>query len=285
MPEGDTLHRTAATLQRALAGGVVTRFESVYPALTRVDEDQPLRGRTIESVAAVGKHLLIRLSGGLTLRSHLRMNGSWHVYRTGERWMRPARDMRIVIGTADFVAVGFRVPDAEFVAEGRRTRTRHFEKLGPDLLAPDFDAAEALARLRARGARTIETALLDQTALAGIGNVYKSEVLFACGVNPFLAVAALSDERIAALIAAARRLMAANVRPAAGETIVTYAGFRRTTGRGDPAEGLWVYGRGGRPCRRCGTPIEAKKSGPGVRVTYWCPRCQPDAAATASRRG
>lgn len=275
MPEGDTIHRAAATLDRALGGGTVTRFESSYPALNRVDQDAPIAGRTIERVSARGKHLLVHLSGGLVLRTHLRMNGSWHLYRPGERWRRPAREVRVLLATADFVAVGFAVPDAEFVATGRTSRGRRLESLGPDLLAADFDAAAAVERLRGSGAATVEAALLDQTVLAGIGNVYKSEVLFACRVHPFASVASLDDATRAKLVATARRFLAANVRPATGGGIVTYTGFRRTTRRADPAERLWVYGRAGRPCRRCGTPIAWRKSGPATRSTYWCPRCQP----------
>ena len=275
MPEGDTIFRAARTLHRALAGHVVTRFETAYAPLARVHDDTPITGRTIDAVEAHGKHMVMRFSGDVTwrgplaLRTHMRMHGSWHIYRPGERWQRPPREMRIVVGTADFVAVAFNVPDAEFergVDVGVRDT---IATLGPDLLAPDFDAAEAVQRLQARGAMTIAEALLDQRALAGIGNVFKSEVLFEGGVEPFALVGTLAEDRLAALVAIARRQLAANVGPA-------HAGHgRRTTGRLAPSEGLWVYGRGGRPCRRCGTPIAFAKQGFGARPTYWCPRCQP----------
>ncbi len=189
MPEGDTIFRAARTLHRALAGKVVTRFDTAYAPLARVHDDTPITGRTIEAVEARGKHLVMRFSGDLALRTHMRMHGSWHIYRPGERWQRPPREMRVLVGTADFVAVGFNVPDAEFEAASDVGRRDAIARLGPDLLAPDFDAAEAVRRLQARGDMTIAEALLDQRALAGIGNVFKSEVLFEGGVEPFATVA------------------------------------------------------------------------------------------------
>src|SRR6478736_2152729 len=134
MPEGDTIFRAARTLHRALAGQEVVRFESVLPALTRVHDDSPVTGRVVESVTAAGKHLLMRFSGGLLLRTHMRMNGSWHIYRPGERWQRPARDMRVLVATGDFVAVGFNVPVAEFLTARNLLRHKELQALGPDLL-------------------------------------------------------------------------------------------------------------------------------------------------------
>ena len=279
MPEGDTLYRTAATLHRALAGKAVVRFESVYPALTRIDEDAPIAGRVVERVRSVGKHLLVHFSGGLVLRSHLRMNGSWHVYRRGERWQRPARDMRILIETHDFAAVGFRVPDAEFLDADRPGTHDALRGLGSDLLASDFDLDAAVARVRTQGERTVDEVLLDQRVLAGIGNVYKSEILFACRVFPFAPVATLDESTVRRLVETARTMMRVNVAPESGAVIVTYAGLRRTTGRSDPGERLWVYGRRGRPCRRCGTAIASRKTGMNARLTYWCPRCQASGGA------
>jgi len=274
VPEGDTLFRTAATLQKAIGGRVVTRFETVLTQLSRVDVDTPIAGRVVEQVEAHGKHLLIRFSGELTLRTHLRMHGSWHVYRPGERWMRPRGAMRVVIATDVWEAVGFDIPVAEFLTPAAERRRRDLTALGPDLLGETFDAAEAVRRLRSRADRTIEVALLDQRSLAGIGNVYKSEVLFACGTWPFATVVSLDDAALRALVDTARALLRANVAPASGAAIVTYSGARRTTRRSNPGERLWVYGRGGKPCRRCGTPIEVRATGPGARLTYWCPQCQ-----------
>ena len=272
MPEGDTIFRAARTLNLALGGKIVTRFTSDYPALTRVDEDTPLRGQTIAGAEARGKHLLITFSNGLTLRTHMRMHGSWHIYRPGEAWQLPRRDARIVIETSDFVAVGFNVPIAEFLTERQQTRQQDLRALGPDLLGVTFDEDEAFRRLRARGSQPIEEALLNQRVVAGIGNVYKSETLFLERVHPLAPVSSISDEKLRELLRTARRLLKANVNDASSE-IVTYRGLRRTTGRTDPAERLWVYGRARKPCRRCGAPIAYKKTGADARGTYWCPAC------------
>jgi endonuclease-8 len=273
MPEGDTIYRAAQTLHRALSGHVVVRFESVFPALMRVQEDSPLTGRTIEQVASAGKHLLMRFSGGHTLRTHMRMNGSWHIYRPGERWKRPRRDMRVIVATSAYEAVGFNIPVAEFVTDRSRRRHRELSRLGPDLLDDDFDRAAAVGRLRTLADTGIADALLNQRALAGIGNVYKCEVLFACGVNPFVRVRDLDDRQIASLVDTARKFLQANVSTGLAP-MTSYTGFRRTTGRDDPRQRLWVYGRARLPCRKCGTPIEVRKEGPDARLTYWCPRCQ-----------
>jgi endonuclease-8 len=275
MPEGDSIYRAARTLQRALAGRAVTRFESVFPRLTRVDADAPIRGRTVERVEARGKHLLIWLSGDLVLRTHMRMNGSWHIYRPGERWMRPHADMRIVLETAEMHAVAFNVPVAEFETAATLARAPAVRDLGPDLLSDGFVAADAVERIASREDVEIADALLDQTALAGIGNIYKSEVLFAGRINPFRRVREIDASDIERLVTIARKFLRANVTDAAPGGIVTYSGLRRTTGRTDPGARLWVYGRGGKPCRRCGTPVSRAKQGPNARSTYWCERCQP----------
>jgi endonuclease VIII len=269
MPEGDTIHRAAHTLHRALAGRVVTRFTSVFPNLTRVDHDEPIAGRMVERVGARGKHLLMSFSGELVLRKHMRMHWSWHVYRPGERWQRPGHEMRIVIETDAFLAVAFSVPVAEFVTPRELERSSPIATLGPDLLAPDFDEAAAVAGLAARPEIEVADALLDQSALAGIGNVYKSETLFVAQVNPFARVATLPPDSLVELVRVASRLMRANVAP------TTTSGVRQTTGSFDPAARLWVYGRAGKPCRRCGTSISRRKQGPHARSTYWCERCQP----------
>jgi endonuclease VIII len=281
MPEGDTVFRAARTLQKALAGRTVTRFESMLPQLTRVDDDTPLAGRRVERVWSQGKHLLMAFSGDLVLRTHMRMNGSWHVYRPGEPWQRPRREMRVVLETDAFVAVAFSVPVAEFSTAGEAARD--LRPLGPDLLDSGFDAAEAARRLRGAAMASIGDALLDQRLIAGAGNVYKSEVCFLCGVDPFAPVGDLTDDQIDAVIRTARTLLLANTAPASGAGIVTYHGLRRTTGRANPAERLWVYGRRGRPCRRCGTPIRSRKQGPDARTTYWCPVCQPPVGEPGGR--
>ena len=274
MPEGDTIYRAAATLHRALAGKPVVRFESVFPALNRIHDDHPLTRATVERVSSAGKHLLMQFSNGFVLRTHMRMNGSWHIYRTGERWQRPRRDMRVLVATEDFEAIGFNIPVAEFVKTHQVARHKDLARLGPDVLDDAFDRREALARLRARPASQIGDALLNQRILAGLGNVYKSEVLFTCRVSPFAVVSTLDDETLARLVDAAETLLKANVTTRLAP-MTTYTGYRRTTRRDDPRERLWVYGRARLPCRRCGTPIDIRKQGTDARLTYWCPSCQP----------
>lgn len=276
MPEGDTIFRAARAMHRALAGKAVTDFKSVLPALNRIDEDSPLAGRTIDAVRAAGKHLLIEFSGDLILRTHMRMNGSWHLYRPGERWRRPDIDMRIVISTPDFVAVGFRIPVAEFLTSRTARRQTDLRLIGPDLLGAEFDEDEVIRRMRQRPQLPMADALLNQRVVAGIGNVYKSEVLFICGVSPFRTVSSVDDMTLRRMVRKSRQIMGANVIDGTTAAIVTYTGFRRTTGRSDSGQSLWVYARGGQPCRKCGTPVESTKQGLDARLTYWCPRCQPD---------
>lgn len=282
MPEGDSIFKAARTLQRALAGQTVSGFKTELVKLARVDDQERIAGRTIERVEAAGKHLLMTFSGELVLRTHMRMNGSWHIYRPGERWQAPARDMRIVIATPEWIAVAFRVHDAEFVRAADVARRTPVGRLGPDLLSPSFDAEDALRRIRALPDQPIAEVLLNQRALAGIGNVYKSEVLFLAGVHPDTPAGSLDDETLRNVMAIAHRLLHENVveRPHstrsghAGPSMVTYRGARRTTGRMKPEDRLWVYSRGGKPCRKCRTPIAFQKRGDEARVTYFCPRCQ-----------
>ena len=281
MPEGDTIFRAAQTLHRALAGRIVTRFESVFPRLARVDDDHPIAGRTIESVTSRGKHLLFAFSGDLVLHTHMRMNGSWHLYRPDDRWQRPARDMRVLVETAEAVAVGFNVPIAELLSSREMLRHTELRALGPDLLAAEFDRDEAIGRLRERKGDPIGDALLNQRVLSGIGNMFKSEILFIARVNPFAPVAELSDAALGGIVEISLRQLRLNV--AGRSRTMAPAGGRRTTGSLHPSKGLWVYGRAGQPCRRCGTVIQAKKTGPDARLTYWCPQCQARAGLTAQR--
>jgi endonuclease VIII len=262
-----------------LAGQTVTRFDSVYPALTRIAEDCPVVGRIIESVTARGKHLLMTFSGDLILRTHMRMNGSWHLYRPEARWRRPARDMRVLVATDDAVAVGFNVPVAELLSRRELERHEQLRALGPDLLAGaggryryDVDVAEIVRRMRERGREPIAEVLLNQRVVAGIGNVFKSEILFAAGVHPFAPVNSLSDADLTRIVGIARDQMSASVLDRS--RTLTLSTGRRTTRSLDPRARLWVYGRSGRPCRRCGVMIESNKTGPDARLTYWCPSCQ-----------
>ena len=274
MPEGDTIFRTARTLERAIGGQQVTRFESVLPQLERVDYDTPLAGRTVEKVEPYGKWLLMYFSGDLILLTHMLMSGSWHIYRPGEPWQAPRSHMRIVIETAAMVAVAFKVPVAEFHTARSLARREGFNRLGPAPLAADFDAAAAIANLASRPDLELGLALLDQKLMAGLGNVFKSEVAFACGLNPFRTVGTLSPGQLEQLVAVSRKFLQANVAHTSGEHNVSLVPFRRTTGRTDLEENLWVYGRAGKPCRRCATPIRSAKHRADGRVSFWCPVCQ-----------
>jgi endonuclease VIII len=275
MPEGDTIFRAARTLHRALSGQMVTGFESVLPKLERVEIDAGVTGRIIEKVEARGKWQLIHFSGDLILLTHMLMSGNWHIYRPGEKWKRSRLDMRLIIHTAKIDAVGFNVPVAEFHTADSLRRRRFFNQLGPSVLGTEYDHAEVSRRLRSRPDLSVGEALLSQSLLAGVGNVFKSEICFACGVHPFRGVASLSISELACLVATARKFLLANVTDTSDDKIVTYSVLRRTTGRSDRDENLWVYGRTGEPCRRCGTPIESRKHGFDARTSFWCARCQP----------
>src|SRR5262245_53989832 len=275
MPEGDSIFRVARALHQALAGRSVTRFESMIPALNRVNEDRPIAGRQIRRVTARGKHILMEFSDDLVLHTHMRMNGSWHLYKPGESWHRPRRDMRLVVETETRVAVGFNIPVAEFLTERDLPRHRVLQALGPDLLDSGFDPVEVHRRMALRPRDTIANVLLDQRVMAGVGNVLRSEILFLARVQPFTTVGELSERERRRVIDQARALLAANILPRS-QTLGPAVG-RRTTRSMDPTANLWVYGRGGRPCRECGTPINVRKIGFDARPIYWCPACQPGA--------
>jgi endonuclease VIII len=281
VPEGDTIFRAACALHRALAGQTVTGFESVLPKLGRVEIDSPITGRTIEKVEAIGKWTLIYFSGDLILLTHMLMSGSWHIYRPGEKWHRRRDDMRIILRTEKILAVAFKVPIAEFHTADSLRRRRVFNQIGPSALADEYNDAEILKRLRSRPEITVGQALLAQSLISGIGNVFKSEICFACGVNPFRTVATLSISELSCLVSTARKFLLANVTSTSGDQIATHSGLRRTTGRSDREESLWVYARRGEPCRRCGTAIESRKQGLDARTTFWCPTCQPLERAAA----
>ena len=257
MPEGDTLHRTAAGLRPYLVGRTVTAARTAGPgAVPQVDR---IVGREIRSVEALGKNLLIRFDNDLELRTHLRMNGSWHRYRPGERWRRPPSRARLVLEVPGAVAVCFDAPVVELFEERAEALHPSLGRLGPDLLAPDFEATEAVRRLRAPERRdvSISAALLDQRALAGIGNIWRNETLFAERVDPLARVGDLDDDTLRRLVDTAQRLLTASVAMPPGRAP------------------LHVYRRGGRPCPRCGTAIRSEPlPGETPRTTYWCPRCQ-----------
>jgi endonuclease VIII len=273
MPEGDTVWRAARALDQALAGQALTGTDFRTPRLASTD----LAGWSVVEVASRGKHLLVRLrepdqpagsaaqdgARRLTLHSHPRMDGLWRVYSPTERWTaRPAHLIRVVLRAAGAVAVGYQLHDVTLT----RTADEHrlVGHLGPDLLGPDWDATEAVRRLRERPEADIGDALLDQRNLAGIGNVYRAELLFLSGLSPWLPVAGVPD--LPAVVTLAHRLLEANKDRAT----------RTTTGVLRNGETSYVYGRRGRPCRRCGTPIRSIEGDRlADRITYWCPRCQP----------
>lgn len=260
MPEGDTVWRATKRLDQSLAGLMLSRTDFRVPTLATTD----LSGRTVDNVVARGKHLLMRLSGGITIHSHLRMEGSWHLYRPGEKWRGgPDYQVRAVLETPVWVAVGFRLPVLELVAtDAEDTVVGH---LGPDLLSPDFDREQAIANLAADPDRTISEALLDQRNLAGIGNIYRTEVCYLLGLHPWRPVGTVD---LGAAVDLSRRLLKANLRNAS----------QVTTGIDRPGKRAWVFERAGRPCLRCGTKILRADIGepPRERVSYWCPTCQPE---------
>lgn len=257
MPEGDTVWLTARNLNTALAGQVLTGCDLRVPALSTID----LTGETIHEVRSRGKHLLFRI-GDVTLHSHLKMEGAWHLYRPDTPWRRPTFEARAVLRTEEWTAVGFALGILELVTrEEEHTVVGH---LGPDLLG-EWDEEDALARLRSNPSVPIFVALLEQRNLAGIGNEYANELCFLSGLLPTRPVGEVKD--LPKVLALARRLLQAN-----RDRVE-----RTTTGDTRPGNRAWVYGRAGKPCRRCGTPIQTAKLGPTpllLRDSYWCSHCQ-----------
>lgn len=260
MPEGDTVFRAARMLDRALAGETLLRTDFRVPQLATSD----LAGATVSGTASRGKHLLTRMvrdDEQWTLHTHLKMEGSWRTHRPGQRWSRPAHQARVVLETATTTAVGFSLGIVELLPTAdEHTVVGH---LGPDLLGPDWDEDEALRRLRADPDRAIGEALLDQTCLAGIGNMYQAELCFVSGVHPRTPVGAVGA--LPRVVRRARQMLELN----------SHRATQTTTG--DLREPMWVYRRDQAPCRRCGTPIEVAQLGPPgrERTSYWCPSCQP----------
>jgi endonuclease VIII len=257
MPEGDTVHLAATRLDRALRGEMLLRTDFRVPRLAMTD----LAGRRVLDVRARGKHLLFRIDGGVTLHTHFRMDGEWHLYPPGRAPRARSHEVRAVLETEGIVAVGVRLPVVELIRT--QDETRLLAHLGPDVLGEDWDPDEALLRLRRVAERPVGEALVDQRNLAGLGNVYKCEICFLAGVNPYTRVGDVPD--LEHVVGLAKRTMEAN----------RTTGMQATTGETRRGRRRWVYGRRAEPCRRCGTAI--LKSGPSEeRVTYWCPRCQPE---------
>ena len=259
MPEGDSIHSAARRVGAALVGRQIEAIETPQPrhALDRWPER--LRGRSVRSVDAHGKHLFLRFEGDLTLHSHLRMGGWWGVFRRGERWRRSPRRAWLVIRTPEHDVVQFDGPVLELMTEGRTRFDQRLAALGPDVLAADFDEGLAVRNLRRdEPTRGVGEALLDQRNLAGIGNIWKSESCFAAGLDPWRRLDSLSDEELRAAVRAARSLMQGSL--ARGGWI--------------PSDEHSVFDRSGRPCRRCGAPVRSRGQGDHNRTTYWCPGCQ-----------
>ena len=267
MPEGDTVYRAARMLDRALTGHELIVSDFRVPQLATTD----LVGATVAGTVSRGKHLLTRIDGGpergdasWTLHTHLKMEGSWKLHEPGQRWKRPAHQARVVLATASKVAVGFSLGIVELLPRDREDEA--VGHLGPDLLGPDWDEDEALRRLREQPDRPIWEALLDQTRLAGIGNMYQAELCFIAGVHPLTPVGTVPD--LTRMVRRARQVLELNAQRA----------VQSTTGDLRERERLWVYRRDKRPCRRCGTPVRVAMVGPPgrERAQYWCPSCQPE---------
>jgi endonuclease VIII len=270
VPEGDVVRRTAERLHAALAGRPLTVSDLRWPSLATVD----LVGREVLEVVSAGKHLLTRIEGNLTLHSHLRMDGSWHVHRTGEPWARPraTHKIRAALANRDWTAIGHDLGMLDLVATDREdTLVGH---LGPDVLGPGWDPAEAVRRLRAVPDRAVGEALLDQRVLAGVGTFFMSEALFLRGISPWAPVADTGD--LGALVDLVHRLLLANAQRA----------VQSTTGDLRPGRQQYVHARSGRPCRRCGRTVRVAAVGtaPQQRTAFYCPRCQPGPAPTDDGR-
>jgi endonuclease-8 len=261
VPEGDVVWNTAQRLHTALAGQVLTRSDFRVPRYATVS----LTGQLVTETVARGKHLLIRTGNGLTVHTHLKMDGYWRIQPgEGGRALGRSHQLRLVLGNTRWLAAGYLLGITEVLPTAREDQvTGH---LGPDLLGPDWDAAAAVARLTRNPDRPIGEALLDQRNLAGIGTFYAAETLFLRGIDPWRTVGTVSADDLTALVELGRRLLDANKeRPG-----------HVTTGDTRPGRENWAYGRGGRPCRRCGTPIRRGEQGPPgqERLRFWCPNCQ-----------
>ncbi|GAA0665160.1 Fpg/Nei family DNA glycosylase [Kitasatospora atroaurantiaca] len=256
MPEGDSVFRVSALLHEALAGQVLTSADLRVPAHATAD----LTGRRVLEVVPRGKHLLTRFDGGLTLHTHLRMDGRWELYRPGERWSGgPSHQIRAILGTGDRTAVGYRLPVVELLRTADEPNA--VGHLGPDLLGPDWSIAEALRRIGAQPERPLAEALLDQRNLAGIGNVYANELCFMAGLTPWTPVGTVTT--LERLLARAHQLLDAN----------KLRHGHVTTGNTQPGRQNWVYGRARRACLRCGTPVRTAPHDRD-RPAFWCPNCQ-----------
>jgi endonuclease VIII len=257
MPEGDTIYGAARRIRAALVGKEILSIETPHPRFERDRWPERLSGRPVRAVDSKGKHLFIRFEGDLTLHSHLRMNGWWGVYERERRWGKSPGRAWLVIRTADHEVVQFGGPVLELMTDSRSRFDHRIARLGPDILADQFDAARFIRRLREDDrTRGIGDALLDQRNVCGIGNLWKAEACFLAGLDPWKSLGELTDEQALAAVHAVRPLM------------------QRSADGGGYVRERWVFERQGRPCRRCGTPVRARGQGDDNRTTYWCPTCQ-----------
>jgi endonuclease VIII len=256
MPEGDTIRSAANRIGAALIGAEIESIETPHPRHGKDAWPDKLAGRKVHAVDAHGKHLMMRFEGGLTLHSHLRMNGAWGVYPRGRRWHRGAHRAWLVIRTAEHDVVQFDGPVLELMTDGRSRFDQRLARLGPDLLADEFDDAAFLRRLREDDqTRGLGDALLDQSNVAGIGNIWKTEGCFAARIDPWRKLRDVSDDEALSVVRAVRPLMQESVA----------SGFPKN---------VQIYKRHGTPCPRCQTTISARGQGDDNRTTYWCPGCQ-----------
>ncbi len=262
MPEGDSLYRFAARLRPALEGRVINAARSHGPG--PVPQVERIVGATCTAVRSQGKNVLISFDNGLALRGHLRMHGAWHVYAPGEPWRRLESQARLVLEVDGAVVVNFSAPVIELIEERALAVHAPIAALGPDLLADDFDVGLAFANLRdpSRAALTIGDAIMDQRAMAGVGNIWKNETLFRCGVNPWRRIGEIDDETLRTIVTTAQALLRASV----GKPNSLELKHRPS---------LYVYLRGGQPCARCHTRLRSAPQGNDIRHTAWCPACQP----------
>lgn len=271
MPEGDSVYRFAATVRAALDGQVIRAARTGGPG--PVPRVELLKGQRCSGVETIGKNMVIRFDNGLALRGHLRMYGAWHVYRHGQPWRRSPDQVRLVLETDDAVVVNFSAPVIELLQQRALPAHAPIAALGPDLLADDFDPGEALQRFRdpMLSGQFIGDAIMDQRVMAGVGNIWKHETLFRCGLNPWRTVGDLSNSDLERVVTTARDLLRAS------------AGLPGPlSARGRPRS--YVYMRSGHPCLRCFTRIRSAPQGQDVRYTAWCPRCQPEVAVDSPAR-
>jgi len=269
MPEGDTIHRTAFNLRKVLDGEAIRSARGRH----EIPDAESLAGTTVMGIEARGKHLMIHFDDDRVLHSHMGMTGSWHIYRLADEWQRPERQAAIVLKTGRWCVVCFNPKLIGLVTERTLLRDNHLQRLGPDLLGPPVDPRTIVARFRTQDSVAIGEAVMNQTVVSGIGNVYKSEVLFLEAINPQIPVGRLSDQQILNIVDRAASLMRSNL---GGQ-------MRRTRFRESGAR-VWVYGRRNESCFTCGALIEMIRQGDLARSTYFCPECQRHISQTERRR-